>query len=225
MEHLSYQGYLALREGAEILAKDLFGDKTLLLRDGTSILKLYRVKHLISSARFYPYSLRFVHNAKRLLSLGIPTVKVINIYKVPSINRTAVLYEAIKGRSLPDYIAEETLSEEMAEKLAAFVATLHGRGVYFRAIHFSNIIVSPDLKFGLIDIDDMRFKKRPLNIGKRLRNLRHFLCYESDRELIKPYISTVIRSYTSLSNLQQRHQEKVRIQLYEQVNPQITLIT
>src|SRR6056297_1861716 len=89
MKKLSRQDYEAMREGAAVIEADRYGDKVLLLADGT-YLKLFRVKRLFSAARFYPYSRRFVANVGKLIRKGIPTVTVINTYKIPSLRRTAV---------------------------------------------------------------------------------------------------------------------------------------
>ena len=54
MKSLTNEEYLAMRAGADVTAADEYGDKVLLLRDGT-YLKLFRVKRLFTSARFFPY--------------------------------------------------------------------------------------------------------------------------------------------------------------------------
>ncbi|MBS3810170.1 MAG: hypothetical protein KGY38_08455 [Desulfobacterales bacterium] len=67
---------MKLRKGAHVLSRDFFGDKVLRLRDG-SMLKLFRVKRLFSSARVRPYSLRFVRNAEKLNQMNISSVRII----------------------------------------------------------------------------------------------------------------------------------------------------
>lgn len=62
---------------------------------------------------------------------------------------------------------------------------LHNKGVLFRSMHFSNIIVQPSGRFALIDVSDMRhscFGK--LLPWQRARNFRHIFSYNQDRELI-----------------------------------------
>jgi RIO-like serine/threonine protein kinase len=70
--------------------------------------------------------------------------------------------------------------EEFATLLpsfAAFIRSLHERGIYFRSLHLGNVLLLPDGDFGLIDFLDIRFRRPPL--GKRLvrRNLAHLQGY------------------------------------------------
>jgi hypothetical protein len=59
MHALGHDDYLRLREGARVVEGDEFGDKVLLLPDGT-YLKLFRRKRLVTSAAWKPYACRFV---------------------------------------------------------------------------------------------------------------------------------------------------------------------
>ena len=69
----------------------------------------------------------------------------------------------------------------MLIELADFMAHLHQSGIYFRSVHFGNIIVMPGRQgLGLIDVADMMFKRRPLRSGERCRNFRHMLRYPED---------------------------------------------
>jgi len=188
-----------LRENAEILSSDHSGDKVLRLQDG-SILKLFRIKHLFSSARLHPYALRFVNNAERLFALDIPTVEVINSYKIPSIKRTTVQYKALEGNTLPRYLRDRAFTKEMAQKFGNFVASLHNKGVYFRSIHLENIIVLLNHTFGLIDVADMKIYRNPLSLRKRNGNFRHLTRYESHCNLLKPELMTFIQAYMDQSN-------------------------
>lgn len=170
MKTLSEQAYQTMRTSAQVIEADDYGEKVLLLPDGT-YLKLFRVKRLISSARLLPYSKRFVRNAEKLKKLGIPTVTVIESFKIPSIKRTAVHYQPLEGatlRSLPS-----GLDEAQACQLGAFIRDLHDKGVYFRSLHLGNVVLTPENKLGLIDIADMRFYPRGLSKELRLRNFSH----------------------------------------------------
>lgn len=153
--------YTDLTKNAQILSKDRFGHKVLRLEDG-SILKLFRVKRLISSARLMSYARRFALNAQKLSILDIPTIKIIDTINIPGIKRTAVRYQPLEGVTLRHYLEKNRITGEFAEKLARFVAQLHKKGIYFRSIHFGNIIVLPNNDFGLIDISDMKIKENAL---------------------------------------------------------------
>ncbi len=208
MKKLSYKQYLALHNGAEILASDGFGEKVLRLKDG-SIIKLFRIKRIISSALFYPYALRFVNNASKLKDIGISTVTVIDSYKIPPIKRTAVHYMELEGDTLRNHIMHHSLNSNIAQKLAAFIAKLHNKGVYFRSIHFGNILITPDNSFGLIDIADMKIKSHSLNMGKRIRNFHHLTRYDIDRNSLKQQKDIFIREYLKICNFPHDNPKKL----------------
>ncbi len=181
MKKLSNEAYLTLREGAKVIEKDAFGDKVLLLRDGT-YLKLFRVKRLISSAQFFPYSKRFVKNARKLSKKGIPTVTPIQLYKIPSIRRTAVHYAPLQGSTLRKLA--NGIDSALAERLGKFIRTLHDQGVYFRSLHLGNIVLTPENKLGLIDVSDMKIYRKSLSDGHRLRNFQHSARYQEDKAIL-----------------------------------------
>jgi tRNA A-37 threonylcarbamoyl transferase component Bud32 len=208
LKQLSYEKYLALSAGAEILASDSFGEKVLRLKDG-SIIKLFRIKRIISSALFYPYALRFVNNASKLSGMGISTVTIIDFYKIPIIKRTAVHYMMLEGETLRNHITHHSLNVDITQKLASFIARLHNEGVYFRSIHFGNIIITPDDSFGLIDIADMKIKNHTLSIGKRIRNFNHLTRYEIDRNSLKQQKETFIREYLKILSLSPEKIKKI----------------
>ncbi|RPH51861.1 MAG: toluene tolerance protein [Desulfobacteraceae bacterium] len=209
MKNLSYEKYLALRDGAEILASDSFGEKVLRLKDG-SITKLFRTKRIISSALFYPYAIRFVKNAAKLKGMGISTVTIIDSYKIPAIKRTAVHYMELEGETLRNHIMHYSLNCNITQKLATFIARLHNEGVYFRSIHFGNILITPDNSFGLIDIADMKISTPSLNIGKRIRNFHHMTRYETDRNSLKQQKEIFIMEYIKMCNFQRYNLKKLK---------------
>lgn len=172
MQNLAHDAYLALRAGAAVLEHDLHGDKVLRLADG-NYLKLFRRKRLISSAAWYPYAQRFADNALALQRRGIPCPEVVAVYRIPSIRRDAVLYRPLAGRTLRDLVRAGEAGPELHSRLAGFVTSLHQAGIYFRSLHLGNIVLTPDGRFGLIDIADMRVGSRPLRACQQRRNLRH----------------------------------------------------
>ena len=104
LKRLSEQEYLAMRQGAEVLEADHFGEKVLRLVDGT-ILKLFRSKRLLSSATVYSYARRFVANAKSLEKLGIPVPKMLFLARIDVYKRQgrmasmiAVSFQFIQSR-------------------------------------------------------------------------------------------------------------------------------
>ncbi|XLX41027.1 toluene tolerance protein [Ectopseudomonas mendocina] len=182
MQKLQHENYVHLREGSTTLEKDSCGEKVLLLSDGT-ILKLFRRKHLISSALLYPYAQRFANNASVLQRLDIPCPVVIDTYRIPSIQRDAVHYQPLPGVSLRQIrLQGQNCPADLFERLGQFTALLHHKGIYFRSIHLGNVILTPEGELGLIDIADLQHQSRPLGRLKVERNFKHMLRDKDDSQ-------------------------------------------
>lgn len=192
MQPLSREQYDIWRQGAQVLERDGHGEKVLRLTDGT-FLKLFRRKSLLSKTALYPPARRFAANAARLARLGIPCPKVIKLYCLSEPYRTIVHYEPLPGQTLRQLLDNDpTLDQlELFARLAEFITHLHELGVYFRSLHMGNIVLTPDNRFGLIDISDMRCLGRPLSRRMRDRNYQHLLRYESDWNRVNPDIGTL----------------------------------
>ncbi len=188
MKNLSLSEYQSLTTQATTLAEDGYGKKVLELEDH-SIIKLFRVKRLISQASFYSPARRFAKNAALLKQLNIPTVSIIGLYRIKAIKRTAVHYSPLKGMMVRDYLDELILKQSNIDdffaQLGMFIAQLHEKGIFFRSAHFGNIIVTPEGQLGLIDVSDMKISKKPLSTHKRLRNMKHIFRLEEDIQLIE----------------------------------------
>ncbi|MGE8067179.1 toluene tolerance protein [Pseudomonas sp. NPDC089569] len=163
--------------GAKVLEADSFGPKVYLLQNG-NILKLFRRKRFFSSALFRPYSKRFIDNALELEKLGVPTLQVLQYYRLESPGMTAVLYQPLPGETLRQIAGKEGFTWPQAlPDLAGLIRNLHQSGIYFRSLHLGNIVVTPDNRMGLIDVADMRFLRGPLPRHLIKRNLQHFARY------------------------------------------------
>ena len=188
MKNLSLSEYQSLTTQATTLAEDGYGKKVLELEDH-SIIKLFRVKRLISQASFYSPARRFAKNAALLKQLNIPTVSIIGLYRIKAIKRTAVHYSPLKGIMVRDYmlklIQKQSNIDDFFAQLGMFIAQLHEKGIFFRSAHFGNIIVTPEGQLGLIDVSDMKISKKPLSAHKRLRNMKHIFRLEEDIQLIE----------------------------------------
>jgi hypothetical protein len=178
---LSEAEFTRLSQGAEVLEQDAHGLKVLRLPDG-DMLKLFRVKRRWSSARFSPYSKRFCRNALRLSRLGIPTVSILAWYQLSSPGLTAVLYRPLPGLTIRQIARAGGLDPRLLQQMGAFVARLHGLGVYFRSLHFGNIVQTPEGRLGLIDIADLGVRPWKLFSFERLRNFRHLCRLKEDRQ-------------------------------------------
>ncbi|MBW2186719.1 MAG: toluene tolerance protein [Deltaproteobacteria bacterium] len=178
MESISAETYDQLICSATILEKDGHGEKVLLTEDG-SIVKIFRLKRLLSGAIFYPYVRRFSDNAKRLQQRDVLTIDIMKLGRCRQPKRDLVWYRPIAGQTFRDYCQQNGM-DSMVESFARFIALLHHKGILFRSIHWGNIIVTDELDLGLIDIADIRFYRRSLTLKQRQRNFRHMLRYAVD---------------------------------------------
>lgn len=167
---------------SRVLMEDRHGLKVIETPEG-EIVKFFRRKRLLSSALWDPYARRFARNAGKLRELGIPTVEVTGVWKVGSMKKEAVVYRRMEGEMFRDL--EKT--PERMERLAKFFAKLHEKGVFFRSVHFGNILELPDGELGLIDVADMKCKGRRLGVKERLRNFAHLVKYEVDGKAVEEY--------------------------------------
>lgn len=197
MKKLSQDEYLVKRHRAEVVEADGFGDKVLYLPDGTYF-KLFRRKRLISYSLVFPYAKQFALNALKLKKLGIPTVTVIDVYRIPSVQRTAVHYDALEGCILSSLSCK--FDEDLMFKFGEFLRYLHDNGVYFRSLHFSNVVLTPENNIGIIDIADIYFKEfltRSLSLRLRVRNFKHIFRYAEDQRILSERLEAFEKGYES----------------------------
>lgn len=201
MEKISYEQYLQLIDGAQVIEKDGAGIKVLDTQQG-EIIKLFRRKRFFSTALLKPYAVRFVDNAQQLDTLGIPTVKINRLLWCHSIKRHIVVYQRLDGLLLRDVLSDSTLnSDALFRQFGSFIAKLHNKGVYFRSAHLKNILVCPNGDFALIDISDMQIKKKALKLALRIRNFQHILRYQTDKDLLKKHTEPFLSAYLEASPL------------------------
>lgn len=186
MQCLTEDEFHTLSQNAQVLSRDQFGDKVLLCADGT-IIKLFRRKRLLSSALFRPYALRFAAASQRLKAMKIPSVDVKAVFRIPSIRRHAVQYPRLPGTVFREAIRLPERRERLMPRLAELLATLHEKGVFFRAVHFGNILVRDDESLALIDISEAKFKSRALRSHLRAVNFKQLVGYPEDEQAIKQF--------------------------------------
>lgn len=177
---LTADAFQQLKTDAEVLEQDAHGIKVLRLANG-DILKLFRVKRMISSARVYSHARSFCRNADRLRALGIPTVTIRQLYHFSDGIHSAVRYQPLPGITLRQIALAGPLEPSLLNQMGQFVAELHRQGVLFRSLHFGNILQTPEKTLGLIDIADLGIHPFPLSCAARLRNFRHLCRLAPDR--------------------------------------------
>lgn len=162
----------------------------------------------MSSAVIWPYAKRFVKAATLLKQKNIPTVEILDTFKVPSIKRDLVVYSPLMGPSLRDVVSDKKKGQQTVLEFASFFAGLHNQGIYFRAIHFNNVIMPSKGVFGLIDISDLyAYGSLPLDIKKRVRNFKPILNYQEDRQAIESVtIEQFINSYVKTAKFKSKNE-------------------
>lgn len=184
MEKITRKQFQRFFEGEyKVIEQDQHGIKVVETSDH-KIIKIFRLKRYFSSALFKPYALRFKINAETLKTLEIPSVEVEKLAYCPVEKRYVVVYQKLNGTSLRQTLQQKCHPNVLA-RLAQFVANLHDKGVYFRSLHFGNIITTDSGDFALIDVADMRILKRSLSPVLRIRNFQHLLRYKEDRDQLE----------------------------------------
>ncbi|NLC70891.1 MAG: toluene tolerance protein [Desulfuromonadaceae bacterium] len=218
MNHLSTDQYQQLLDRARPLARDGRGVKVFELADGM-IVKIFRRRNFITSDFLRPYAVRFQQNAESLLVLGVKTVDVENIFTCPAKKQHLVLYRSVAGRTLREVLADPAGRDDILARFSIFFAQLHGKGIFFRSIHFGNVIVSEgDNPFALIDVADMTIHKAALSLSKRVRNFKHMIRYEEDRKRIEANgVESFVRNYMDASLLSSNEKERFWQRLTKEV--------
>lgn len=194
MQILTTEQYTFWREKAQVLEQDYYGEKVLLLADGT-MLKLFRRKTWLSKTAFFTPAKRFATNAKELQRRDIPCPVVIKLYRMKHPYRSVVHYFPLAGNTLRQLLrgGYQTEQEALFKKLAQFITALHDLGVYFRSLHMGNIVLTPNGDLGLIDISDMRCFRNPLSRRLRNRNYHHLLRYKEEWATVPEHIQTLFQ--------------------------------
>jgi tRNA A-37 threonylcarbamoyl transferase component Bud32 len=158
---------------SQIIEQDAYGPKVALLNDGLFLKVLRRKKSW--KANEVAKIKRFCNHADELKKRSIPTLEPLRMLQIAEQKKAAVIYKPLEGTPLRKVLGNMSADEieRAVAKLAAFINTLHARGIYFRSLHADNILVIDGNSFGLIDILDMQFSKKPLSIFKRSRNFQH----------------------------------------------------
>ena len=201
--------FATMQIGSKTLEQDGRGAKVILLSDN-NILKIFRRRATLSGGLIYSNARRFCRNAERLQQLEVPTVNIIQLYHFEDSTDTAVLYQPLEGETLRNLLSEQRLTEDDCKNLGKFIAQLHQVGVYFRSLHFGNIIKTNSGKFGLIDLSDMSIYWWGLQLHTRIRNFMRIRRYDEDMHALgeKNWCS-LIQSYLESAQLSKNKSSKI----------------
>lgn len=165
-------------DGGEVIERDGRGPKVVRLEDGR-LLKIFRPRRRLWLARLTPQARRFAANAAGLQARGVDTPSVGECFWLDRAQAvSACLYQPLPGVSLDRlYRQSRKQFDALLPALAAFIHSLHRRGIYFRSLHLGNVLLLPDGGLGLIDFLDLRLKRGPLGRALVRRNLAHLRGY------------------------------------------------
>lgn len=210
---LAPEHFAQLSQNASILEQDERGVKVMQLDNG-NIFKIFRVRHIFSLARIYSYARQFCRNADRLKKIGIPTVEIVQLFHFEDSADTAVMYQPLPGKTLRQLNNAGELDQALIKELGRFVARLHQQGIYFRSLHFGNVVRTPEGQLGLIDIADLKTKSYSLTVWHRIRNFRHLLRYREDWATLSPTDrQTFLDSYFAVAALPADTETELRSKL------------
>ena len=146
------------------------------------IIKVFRGKNkFFTSNNYKSYASRFANHADRLNKLKVLAPKVDSLQFCRELNIHVLSYDKLPGQSAAS-LAQKG-DEKILQEVMKFVAKLHQQGIYFRALHLSNLLLQENKDFALIDVADMHFKNGPLSLYMRCRNLKHLFRHRLDKKI------------------------------------------
>jgi hypothetical protein len=220
VKSLQESEFLDLVKGATVLTINGGGISVVRTVD-EHIVKVFRPPSRFSSDLFSPRPLRFAQAVRDLESMDIPTVRNLEMYWVPCMKRHVAHYLPMPGEELRDVLAGigniPGRSGPLIERWAGFLCHLHDKGVYFRGINFSNVLVGTGGEFGLIDVGSVQTRKSSLDPDLRARNFKHPLAYSRDRDSICNFgLDRFISLYLQASSLTADQQARFLAKLVRQ---------
>jgi len=214
MRSLSPREFDELISSGEPVGRNDEGVSVWRLGDGRFV-KVFRRGRMLSSVVWNPYAARFRRAASLLRERGVPSVEMEDALRIEDTGRTAVIYRGLPGRTARSLLAD---AHDLLPRIAAFLATLHAKGVYFRGAHFGNIIVlEGDHEIGgmgLIDVAAAQFRSRALRPALRARNFKPPLRYDVDRSAIERFgPAQFVACYLRASNMSEHEIRSFRARL------------
>ncbi|WP_372369077.1 hypothetical protein [Candidatus Uabimicrobium sp. HlEnr_7] len=166
IEEVAYKYYTQLTEGKKTVTRSRGG--------GLVIVEKERIIKVFSPKKKGLYFYQFIENVTKLQKLNVPIMELMGTYHVEGTPIFYMIYKPLVGVTLRDHLKQSPEDCEIIKELASFFAHIHKLGIYFRAVHFGNIIVLPEGGFGLIDFGNMIIRNKSLNPWFRARNFRLF---------------------------------------------------
>lgn len=170
----------------------------LLTRDNEIVKSFYRRKRL-SSSLFLPQARRFVSNSLKLLEKNIRAPIAKEVIYCPDVPVHFVVYDRLDGEDFRE-LCEKNRIETLVH-LPGYLAELHHKGIYFRAVHLGNVLFD-GVDLSLLDISDLSTSASPVGLFKRARNIAHLLNTEDDKAYFASYgVSQFLVEYEQAASI------------------------
>jgi len=203
MNIISHQAFNAICEDSNttIIKYGKVDQPKVFEKNGNTIIKLfYPKKSRLSSDRIWPRALRFYRNVQALQHHGYNAPIITNVQFCPELKIYLLHYPKIQGQDVRHLARNGKLT--IIHEVAHLLADLHRNGIFFRSIHLENLLYQPDGKFALLDVTDVRFKKRALSFYLRYRNIKHLFQEPNDKDIWQAFgIQHFMDEYFKLAKL------------------------
>jgi len=171
----------------------------LMLTQEQQVVKFFYRRKFISTSLLIPQAKRFRSNSIKLKQLGITAPDVSELIYCPDIPVHMAVYEYLKGDDFRVLCSRNDY--QCIDRLPSYIALLHERGVYFRAIHLGNVLQLDEDELALVDITDLSVRRK-LTIFQRARNIAHLFNSVEDKLLFANYgIRRFLDAYYGSVNL------------------------
>jgi hypothetical protein len=158
--------------GSSRLIRNGYQDRPKVLERDGMIIKLFYYDRLPwYRRRISSRGQRFVSKAEKLLERGVVTINPLQLMRCRAKKAEIVIYPMLEGTSFYESIGKN-FDKTLFVKFAAYIASLHNQGIYFRAGHSDNYLMTPDGGFALIDVDNCRFA---MSFRRRIKNLVYLI--------------------------------------------------
>ncbi|MBN1684320.1 MAG: hypothetical protein JW855_02645 [Gammaproteobacteria bacterium] len=211
---ISLYDFTKLINQSKTLEKCNFGEKILITPDEKMIKIFYRKKKRLFT---FPYSgaKKFIKKTWRLHKKKIDTIIPEAIYHCPENKCDLVIYPVIQGISVRNLVYQG--NKKILKELAAFLAYLHKKNIYFRKGHLGTFMLHSNGRFALIDVANTRFL---ITLKRRAKSIAFLLTHRDDVEIIKKYgYEKFITHYLDAAKLSPKREKLFRHYLNNFLEP------
>jgi len=157
----------------------------MMLTSKQEVIKFFYQRKFISTSLLSPQAERFNANSIKLKRIGITAPEVSELIFCPDMSVHVAVYRYLKGTDLRTMCSQNNY--QGMDKLPSYMASLHEKGIFFRAIHLGNILLLNGNELALVDIVDMTVSSSQLSTPRRARNIAHLFKSRKDKKLLEHY--------------------------------------